>query len=193
MSESIYLSPMPPAELSRIYHLMEGDFPPAELKKLPHLQRLFREGLSEGWLLLQGGREVGYAILLRPGSVPYTLLDYLAMEERGAGYGSACLALLKERYPGGLLAEVEAPEEALPPETARFRRRRIAFYPRSGFRPCPIPNDIFGVRYLVHLWTAQPEEPGEARRAALALEECYRRQLPPAVFRANVHITPPEG
>ncbi|MCD8161679.1 MAG: GNAT family N-acetyltransferase [Clostridiales bacterium] len=193
MSESIHLVPLTPADLPRIYRRMEADFPPAELKKPAHLQRLFREGLSEGWLLLADGREVGYAILLRPAGVPYTLLDYLAMEERGAGYGSACLALLKERYPGGILAEVEALEEGLPPETARLRQRRIAFYQRSGFRPCPFPNDIFGVRYLVHLWTARPEEPGEARLAALALEECYRRQLPPAVFRANVRIEAPEG
>ncbi|MCD8341288.1 MAG: GNAT family N-acetyltransferase [Clostridiales bacterium] len=193
MTESMNLTPMTLADLPRVYRLMERDFPPAELKQLAHLQRLFREGLSEGWLLLRGGREVGYAILLRPGEAPYTLLDYLAMEERGAGCGTACLALLKERYPGGLLAEVEAPEAGLPPEVARLRRRRIAFYQRSGFRPCPFPNDIFGVRYLVHLWTPQPEEPDEACQAALALEECYRRQLPPERFRANVFITPPEG
>ena len=101
-------------------------------------------------------KAAGCAFMLRHPAAPYVLLDYLAMEERGHGAGSACLALLKNEYPQGIVAEVEAVDPGLDAETAALRRRRIGFYQRAGFISCPFPNRIFNVHYLVHLWHPPP-------------------------------------
>ena len=147
-----HLQYMPPEELERVYPKMEQDFPPNELKRQPHLRALMESGMSVGWYLMADGKAAGYAFMLRHPAAPYVLLDYLAMEERGHGAGSACLALLKNEYPQGIIAEVEAVDPGLDAETAALRRRRIGFYQRAGFIPCPFPNRIFDVHYLVHLW-----------------------------------------
>ena len=147
--------------------------------------------MSVGWYLMADGKAAGYAFMLRHPAAPYVLLDYLAMEERGHGAGSACLALLKNEYPQGIVAEVEAIDPGLDAETAALRRRRIGFYQRAGFIPCPFPNRIFNVHYLVHLWhPAAPEYP--APSVAAALDTLYALQYPDAEYRNNVFIDVPE-
>ena len=100
-----HLQYMPPEELERVYPKMEQDFPPNELKRQPHLRALMESGMSVGWYLMADGKAAGYAFMLRHPAVPYVLLDYLAMEERGHGAGSACLALLNDAVKkGGVMA-----------------------------------------------------------------------------------------
>ena len=77
------------------------------------------------------------------------------------------------------------------PEVNALRRRRLAFYRRSGFVPCPFPNRIFGVEYLIHLWCLSPLEHRE-RQAAQALDTLYALQFPDQIYRHNVFIEPPE-
>lgn len=182
------LKPVDRAGLRNLYPAMRRDFPKAELKPLSKLERQLRQGRCQVWLVLEDETPRGYAsVLLTPGC-PYVLLDYLAMfpGQRGGGYGSRALALLKEQYPAGILAEAEA-ELPGDGEESQTRRRRIAFYQKNGFVPCPFENSIFGVEYLVHLWTPQPvEHPG--REAAQAMIVHYRGQLPPMVFHACVKI-----
>ena len=186
-----HLQYMPPEELERVYPKMEQDFPANELKRQPHLRALMESGMSVGWYLMADGKAAGYAFMLRHPAVPYVLLDYLAMEERGHGAGSACLALLKNEYPQGIIAEVEAVDPGLDAETAALRRRRIGFYQRAGFIPCPFPNRIFDVHYLVHLWhPTAPEHP--APSVAAALDTLYALQYPDAEYRNNVFIDVPE-
>ena len=182
-----HLQYMPPEELERVYPKMEQDFPPNELKRQPHLRALMESGMSVGWYLMADGKAAGYAFMLRHPAAPYVLLDYLAMEERGHGAGSACLALLRNEYPQGIIAEVEAVDPGLDAETAALRRRRIGFYQRAGFIPCPFPNRIFDVHYLVHRWhPAAPEHP--APSVAAALDTLYALQYPDAEYRNNVFI-----
>lgn len=186
-----HLQYMPPEELERVYPKMEQDFPPNELKRQPHLRALMESGMSVGWYLMADGKAAGYAFMLRHPAAPYVLLDYLAMEERGHGAGSACLALLKNEYPQGIIAEVEAVDPSLDAETAALRRRRIGFYQRAGFIPCSFPNRIFDVHYLVHLWhPVAPEHP--APSVAAALDTLYALQYPDAEYRNNVFIDVPE-
>ena len=187
-----HLQYMPPEELEQVYPAMVRDFPADERKKQDHIRALMESGLEVGWHLMADGQRAGYAFVLRHPAVPFVLLDYLAMEHRGGGAGTACLALLKNEYPQGLLAEVEAVEPGLPQSVNDLRQRRIRFYQRADFVPCPFANSIFRVHYLVHLWCPSPIERRE-RQAALALDTFYALQLPEEVYRKNVFIEAPEG
>lgn len=184
-----HLKYMPPEELERVYPLLERDFAPEERKRQPQLKALMEKGMEVGWLLMADGREAGYAFIVRHPAVPFVLLDYIATHRHGRGDGSVLLALLKNEYPQGILAEVDDPEEAQGGERA-LRERRLGFYRRAGFVPCPFENDIYTVRYLVHLWSMAPLE-HPAREAAVALDTLYALQLPDEVYRANVFITAP--
>ena len=181
------------AELRALYPTMRKDFPPAELKPLSKLEKLMRQGCYHGWFLMEGEARRGYAMVQVTPGCPYVLLDYLAMfaGRRGGGYGSKTLELLKEKYPAGILAEAEdelpGPHEA---EENAVRRRRIAFYQKNGFIPCPFENSVFGVRYLVHLWTLEPVE-DPSRPAARALLAHYRHHLPHMICHTCVKI--PDG
>lgn len=186
-----HLEYMPPEDLDQVYPQILRDFPQDQCKKLPHLQSLMASGMEVGWYLVADGHRAGYAMVLRHPAVPFVLLDYLAMERRGRGDGTACLALLQNEYPQGILAEVDPEEEGLDPEVNALRRRRLAFYRRSGFVPCPFPNRIFGVEYLIHLWCLSPLEHRE-RQAAQALDTLYALQFPDQIYRHNVFIDPPE-
>ena len=187
-----HLKCIDPADFPAIYPRLERDFPRTELKRLPHMQRLLDEGLEVGWTLMADGRDAGYAFVIQSPALPFVLLDYLAMEERGHGAGSVCLALLKNEYPQGILAEVEDVLPELDADTNALRRRRWQFYRRAGFVPVPFENVIFTERYLVHLWTPAPvEQPRLA--AARTLDAYYALQLPEERYRENVFITEPEG
>ena len=172
-------------ELAKLYPIMEQDFPRTELKRQDHLFRLLDSGLEQALVLLADGKYAGYAFVLQSPDLPYVLLDYLAMDKRGSGAGSACLALLKQQYPQGILAEVEDVLPDLPEETNALRRRRWQFYRRAGFVPVPFENEIFTEQYLVHLWTPAPVENPPA---AATLDAYYALQLPEEIYRKNVRI-----
>lgn len=181
------LKPMTRQELADYYPFLQDTFPPDELKPLDMLHRQLDQGVCDAWLLTENGSPKGLALMLRTGGGPYVLLDYLAMLEKGSGWGSQCLELLKAQYPQGILVEAEAALPELPPETLALRQRRLRFYQRAGFVPCPFKNCIFGVVYLVHLWAKRwPENP--ARACAQAYYQLYRGQLPPQWMNAHIYI-----
>ena len=176
------LKAMTPADIPRIYPRLVRDFVPEERKKEDHIRRQIASGIEEGWLLMDGRTEAGYAFIVRHPEVPYVLLDYIATEVRGQGAGSALLELLKEKYPQGIMAEVDDPDCA-EGEEQELRRRRLDFYHRAGFVYMPFEAEIFTVRFLIHVW---PEHPAET--VAAALDGLYRRQVPEELYRKYVHI-----
>lgn len=178
--------------LDGIYRYMMQDFPQEERKPLYRLHQLFDRGIYDTWLLVEGMTARGYAICLRPPGQALTLLDYFAIfpENRGHSYGSLCLELLKQAYPEGIFLEAESERTAATAQERETRRRRCAFYQRAGFVPCPFPNEIFGVEYLVHIWSREPLEQPE-RLGALALAQAYAAQLRPETYRRRVSITIP--
>lgn len=186
-----HLKCMSPEDVERIYPIMERDFPEMERKPLARLRELVEQGMEVGWLLVADGREAGYAFVTRHPAARFVLLDNLAMFRRGCGYGSVCLALLRQEYPQGILAEVEAEEPGLPEEENGLRRRRFGFYRRAGFVPRPFPCRVFTVPYLVHLWCPEDLEDA-AGEAARALDILYAAQLPEEVYRRMICIQPPE-
>lgn len=181
------LRPMTRRELAEFYPFLQETFPANELKPLKRLYELLDRGIYDAWFLVDGETPRGLAMMLRAHNCRFVLLDYLAMLERGGGWGSQCLELLKEKYPQGILAETEAVLPDLAPEVQRQRQRRQRFYQRAGFVPCPFDNKIFGVVYLVHLWTEDwPEE--RSRICAQELYRSYEEQLPKKWLDAHVYV-----
>jgi GNAT superfamily N-acetyltransferase len=191
--EKLNLTPLTIEGLSALYPAMEADFPPSELKSLDKLRRLMAGGSWEGWLLEEQGEAKGYACFLNIPGEELALLDYYAIFPafRGQGLGSRGLECLKAAYPRGFFLEAEDPAFAGNEEERRTRLRRVAFYQQAGLVPCPFPNSVFGVEYLVHLWCGQlPEDP--SRRCAQLLSLAYRCQLTEDVFRKQIRIQVPE-
>lgn len=187
-----HLKYMAPEDLERVYPLLVRDFAAEERKKEPQLKALMESGMEVGCFLMADGREAGYAFIVRHPAVPFVLLDYIATEQHGRGDGTALLALLKNEYLQGILAEVDDPDQAYMEEERALRLRRMDFYRRAGFVPCPFENDIYSVHYLVHLWCMAPLE-RPAYDAAVALDTLYALQLPDELYRENVFIQPPEA
>lgn len=188
---SLHLEPIDPAGLEALYPQMEIDFPRDELKPLDKLFRLMTDGLYAGYTLREGETLRGYALFLQGPAQALPLLDYFAMLPalRGQGYGSRALELLKQQYPEGFFLEAEDPADAKDEDDKATRLRRVAFYQRAGLVPCPFPNRVFNVQYLIHIWgESLPEEPERNRFAAQLEEQAYRCHLRPEVYQARVWI-----
>lgn len=174
-------------ELADYYPFLQKTFPANELKPLKRLYELLDRHIYDAWLLVEGDTPRGLALMLRAKGCRFVLLDYLAMLEKGGGWGSRCLELLKTQYPQGILAEAEAVLPELSPEENAIRARRQRFYQRAGFVPCPFANNVFGVVYLVHMWTTQwPEKRNEICARELYLN--YQEQLPKRLLDAHVYV-----
>lgn len=135
-------------ELATLYRTrLQADFPPSERKPLRAMQALMDAGQYEPLLATQDGQSVGYAMIWRPPAGDGVLLEYFAVLPplRSGGLGGQILELLTTRY-GSLLVESEAPtgEDT---RTDDLRRRRIAFYQRSGFRLLDYRCALFGVPF----------------------------------------------
>ena len=136
------------AELTLCYrrHLLR-DFPKSELKPLRGMLNLMDMGKYEPLLVERDGQAVGYAMVWLPAEGDGMLLEYFGVlpEYRGGGLGSAVLDLLALRY-GQIFCEAESPTDS-DPAVNDLRRRRLAFYERSGFRVLDYDCALFGVRF----------------------------------------------
>lgn len=135
-------------ELKRLYNdEMVYDFPKSELKPLRAMVRLMDRGVYDPLLVTQDGEAVGYALVWRSADGRGGLLEYFGVlrGKRNGGIGAQILDLLAERY-GQIFGEAEAPDSD-DPEENDLRRRRIAFYQRSGFRLLDYECALFGVHF----------------------------------------------
>ena len=136
------------AELTALYreHLL-ADFPKSELKPLKGMLNLMDRGVYDPLLVTDNGEPVGYAMVWLPADRTGALLEYFGVlrGKRNGGIGSRILDLLTQRY-GQLFGEAEAPTSDIPEEND-LRRRRIAFYERSGFRVLDYECALFGVHF----------------------------------------------
>ena len=180
-------------QLRRVYDTyIKRDFPRSERRPLSSIESLCRTGRYDTWGVYEEDELLAYAFVWRTAEGHCALLDYLAVcpGGRGQGRGTQALTLLQARYGREcpLMAEVEAPEEGLPPE--EDRQRRLAFYQRAGFRLLDYQVLIFGVRYAMLVWpascTLEPERLQAAQRGL------YQSQMPPFLFRRMIHIPAPD-
>lgn len=178
------------AELKQAYGAdLKAAFPPAELKPLWAIEALWARGRYEPWCLFEDERLLGECFLWL-GAPGWALLDYLCVspDRRNGGVGAGLLRELRARRPETvILAEVEAPEAAPDPETAR---RRLGFYARNGTRTAGWEADTFGVRYRLLYWA--DEELPDAELTC-RYEEIYRGGLPPKIFARSIRLPLPPG
>ncbi len=174
-------------EIESLYDIhMRRDFPPAELKPLKRINRMFADGRYDVVAQKIKGDMLAYACLYH-GSTP-ALLDYYAVIEghRGRGAGSAFLhELLSSRYAqNGVMAELEAPAQAIDAADRELRLRRVRFYERLGFQATGTSATVFGVTYDIYSHGV-----AALTNTAQALCEVYRYFVPEKdVFAREVHI-----
>ncbi len=135
-------------ELTALYQSeMTADFPRSELKPLGAMLRLMDMGRYDPLLVEEDTKPVGYALMWLPENREGALLEYFGVLRglRNGGLGTKILGLLMERY-GQVFGEAEKPNSDDPAEND-LRRRRIAFYERSGFRVLDYECALFGVHF----------------------------------------------
>lgn len=141
-------------EIEEIYNTyMKKDFPPAELKPL----KAIKYSVEKGWYTMYIGYDEkgvkGYACIANCGE-EFGFLDYFAIVEkyRGTGVGTEFFRKLESLSNSGcILLETESIESAKNDEEDFIRRRRIAFYKRSGCVDTGCVYNVFGVEYNVFI------------------------------------------
>lgn len=131
-------------ELGALY---ERAFPENERRSLGTLIN-DRTGVSDLLAYTEDDTFVGFVSLLTEGDIAHII--YFAVEEalRGRGYGAQILDLVSGYRPGcRVIADLELPVPGTPNEEQR--RRRLAFYIRSGFCETKVRYDWRGEDYVI--------------------------------------------
>lgn len=148
-----HLRPVEPGEYRALYAHMVRDFPKDERPPYFVVERNLKRGAHAAHFIVDGGRDVGYAVETVAEGVPFVLINFLAVlpDARGHGYGSALLALIARRHEGrAAVVEVEDPAAAADGAERALRQRRVRFYGRAGYRVAPVARfRLFGVPMLV--------------------------------------------
>lgn len=129
---------------------MTEDFPADELKPLSSIERMLTAGVYSCYALYDGAELLAYAYLVEYKG--YVLVDYFAVSKkrRGEGVGTRVISLLKEHLAGKtILIECEDTDFAKDGVEENIRKRRIAFYEKSGFTLSKAKTKLFDVRYVI--------------------------------------------
>ena len=178
-------------EIRDVYHdRMKQDFPSSERKPLSLILSLIKRGVYQGIGLYEGDDLIAYAFLTPAAAGGWMLVDYYAVrgDQRGQGYGSAFLRLIKERYryAAGILVEAESVRSAQLPEERSMREKRIRFYRNNGMETADFYCFLFGVEYEILFL------PGDGRENALppkeGLLEIYRKIIPAILHKNNIFL-----
>lgn len=142
------------AEIEDIYNnYMKKDFPPAELKPLKAILHAVNMGWYTVFMAYDESGIKGYACIASCGD-GIGFLDYFAIVKkyRGTGVGTEFFREL-DRLSNSecILLETESVESAKNEEENFIRRRRIAFYKRSGCVDTGCMYNVFGVEYNVFI------------------------------------------
>lgn len=179
-------------QVADIFHTqMQQDFPPAELKPLALLHDLMNQGVYEpyGWFD-ETGALTAYTFFVKAPQGKMLLLDYFAVcsQYRSHGYGSQCLAQMKELYQDaiGILAEVEDPAKSDSVEEEKIRTRRIAFYQRNGLRQTTIRTILFDVPYVVHYFPINND--CEDSQLLEELDAIYHTLFPQSIYEMHARL-----
>lgn len=128
------------------------DFPPFERPPLPFFMQMIKDSASELYLYEKDGQDIAYAVFHEEDG--YILMNFFAVykNQRGKGIGSELLQAFNSFYADkkGILIEAEHTDYAEDQTDAVVRKKRVAFYERSGY-VCLENFDLllFGVHYHV--------------------------------------------
>lgn len=153
-------------EITEIYNThMKKDFPPAELKPLNAIKYSVEKGRYTMYIAYDDTGVKGYACIAdcgrgvnQLGQSPLVektgFLDYFAIvkEHRGKGVGTEFFRALGNLTDYDcIMLETESIESAKNEEEDFTRRRRIAFYKRSGCVDTGFMYSVFGVEYNIFI------------------------------------------
>lgn len=153
-------------EVTEIYNThMKKDFPPAELKPLNAIKYSVEKGRYTMYIAYDDTGVKGYACIAdcgrgvnQLGQSPLVektgFLDYFAIvkEHRGTGVGTEFFRALGNLTDYDcIMLETESIESAKNEEEDFTRRRRIAFYKRSGCVDTGFMYSVFGVEYNIFI------------------------------------------
>lgn len=120
-------------DFDKVYSLYKEAFPEEELYPKDLLFDHFSDSSDEFWSIYDDTKWVGLVYCMTEKDLTYVGFLAIAPEFRGAGYGSAALALVKEKYSSNrvcLLIEEVSPKYA----DYNARKKRLAFYEANGFQ-----------------------------------------------------------
>lgn len=140
-------------EIEEIYNMhMKKDFPPAELKPINAIKYSVENGWYVMYLAYDEEGVKGYACVADCGD-KIGFLDYFAVVEkyRSTGVGTTFLKQLKTLGFDYIILETESVESAKNSREDSIRKRRIAFYKRSGCIDTGCMYNVFGVEYNVFI------------------------------------------
>ncbi len=142
------------SEIEEIYYThMKNDFPPAELKPLNAIKYSVEKGWYTVYLAYDDSGVKGYAFIASCGD-KIGFLDYFAVvkDYRSTGIGTEFFKKLAQLSDSDcILLETESVESAKNEEEIVTRKRRIAFYRRSGCVNTGCMYNVFGVEYNVFI------------------------------------------
>ncbi|KAA8458112.1 GNAT family N-acetyltransferase [Weissella paramesenteroides] len=129
--EIIDVTPKTEADWERIY--LEA-FPEYEQRPIADLVAMSEQQSGTRMQVITDEDQVVGVLYLCEIGVAKAFVLYFAMDAaiQSKGYGSRALAILKERYPEGLILEAE--ETGQQAENEEQRVKRYAFYMRNGFQ-----------------------------------------------------------
>lgn len=164
------------AEIENIYNTyMVKDFPPLELKPLNTILEANKKGWYTVYTAYDEDGFKGYANVASCGDGIY-FLDYFAVVKnaRGTGVGTEFFKKLSDLTGAKcILLETESVESAKNEEEENIRKRRIAFYKRSGCIDTGCMYNVFGVEYNVMINRQIPLTPDFLATLLSAYEYAY--------------------
>lgn len=133
MNLRLSLSEPTTPDFKKVYALYQRAFPLDELYPNDLLFHHFGEAANEFWSIYDDQKWVGLVYCMTEKDLTYIGFLAIAPELRGKGYGSAALALVKEKYSANRVCLLI--EEVSPKYTDfEARKKRLAFYQQNHFQ-----------------------------------------------------------
>ena len=109
-----------------VYKKMEDAFPYEERRCLIDQKKCLSDSRFEFYEIVDGSSKIGFVAIWNLSS--FIFIEHIAIDkaQRGKGYGSKALDLLKLKYNKDIILEAEAP-------VTSTQIKRIAFYEKAGF------------------------------------------------------------
>lgn len=154
MNLRLSLSDPTTADFEKVYALYQQAFPVDELYPKELLFSHFNEANNEFWSIYDDQKWVGLVYCMTEKDLTYVGFLAIAPELRGEGYGSATLALVKEKYTNNrvcLLIEEVSDKYA----DYEARKKRFSFYQKNGFQSAGFKIAEYDVHYDFLVATGQ--------------------------------------